>query len=51
MDLNQLRIEIDSVDRQIVELYENRMDSVSQIADYKIETEKKFLTEKEKLPR
>lgn len=41
MDLNQLRIEIDSVDRQIVELYEKRMDIVSQIADYKIENGKK----------
>ncbi len=41
MDLSELRVEIDKVDRQIVELYEKRMDIASQVADYKISTGKK----------
>ena len=36
MDLKELRQEIDVVDRQIVELYEKRMDIASRVADYKI---------------
>ncbi len=41
MDLQELRVEIDSVDRQIVELFEKRMDIASQVADYKIANGKK----------
>lgn len=41
MDLKELRVEIDKVDRQIVELYEKRMDIASQVADYKIANGKK----------
>lgn len=41
MDLLQLREQIDVIDRQIVELYENRMDICRQVAEYKIETGKK----------
>ncbi|MCR5669954.1 MAG: prephenate dehydratase [Butyrivibrio sp.] len=41
MDLQDLRRDIDDVDRQIVELYEKRMEISSQIADYKISTGKK----------
>lgn len=41
MDLLELRKQIDEIDRQIVELYEKRMDVCSQVADYKIETGKK----------
>ena len=41
MDLDELRVEIDSVDRQMVELFEKRMDIASQIADYKIANGKK----------
>ncbi len=41
MDLQQLRVEIDDVDRQIVELFEKRMDIASKVADYKIATGKK----------
>jgi chorismate mutase/prephenate dehydratase len=41
MDLQELRVEIDKVDRQIVELYEKRMDIASQVADYKIANGKK----------
>lgn len=41
MDLQQLRVEIDDVDKQIVELFEKRMDIASKVADYKIATGKK----------
>ena len=41
MDLKDLRKEIDAVDKQIVELYEKRMDIASRVADYKIGTGKK----------
>ena len=41
MDLKDLRNEIDAVDKQIVELYEKRMDIASRVADYKIGTGKK----------
>ncbi len=41
MDLLELRKEIDIVDRQIVELFEKRMDIASQVADYKIANGKK----------
>lgn len=41
MDLKDLRQQLDSIDRQIVELYEKRMDVCAQVAEYKIETGKK----------
>ncbi|SFU42926.1 prephenate dehydratase [Butyrivibrio sp. INlla21] len=41
MDLKDLRTEIDAVDKQIVELYEKRMDIASRVADFKINTGKK----------
>ncbi|MGN0131150.1 MAG: prephenate dehydratase [Lachnospiraceae bacterium] len=41
MDLLELRNQIDEIDQQIVELYENRMDICRQVAEYKIETGKK----------
>lgn len=41
MDLVKLREQIDVIDRQIVELYEKRMDVSGQVAQYKIETGKK----------
>ncbi|MCR5651942.1 MAG: chorismate mutase [Lachnospiraceae bacterium] len=37
MDLKELREKIDETDRQIVALYEQRMDLSAQIASYKIE--------------
>jgi chorismate mutase/prephenate dehydratase len=52
MDLQELRVEIDKVDRQIVELYEKRMDIASQVADFKIANGKKVFDkerEEEKL--
>lgn len=52
MDLLELRNELDDIDRQIVELYERRMEVCSQVAQYKIETGKRVFDkerEKEKL--
>jgi chorismate mutase/prephenate dehydratase len=49
MDLLQLRDELDDIDKQIVELYEKRMDVCSQVAEYKIESGKRvFDKEREK---
>jgi chorismate mutase/prephenate dehydratase len=41
MDLGQLRDELDVIDKQIVELYEKRMEVCSQVAAYKIENGKR----------
>jgi len=43
MDLQQLRKELDGIDEQIVQLFEDRMELCSQVADYKIETGKRVL--------
>lgn len=51
MDLSQLRQQIDTIDRQIVNLYEERMDVSRQVAEYKIETgENIFTTTRPELP-
>ncbi|MBE5827552.1 MAG: prephenate dehydratase [Butyrivibrio sp.] len=42
-DLSQLREELDVIDKEIVELYEKRMEISSLVADYKISTGKKVL--------
>lgn len=39
-DLQEIRKDIDAIDRQIVDLYEKRMDLATQVADYKISTGK-----------
>ncbi len=52
MDLEKLRQEIDRIDRQIVALYEERMEICRQVAEYKIGAGKKVLDrarEEEKL--
>lgn len=52
MDLAELRTELDSIDRQIVALYEKRMDICGQVAEFKIETGKRVFDkerEQEKL--
>lgn len=53
-DLNEIRNEIDSVDAEIVALYEKRMRLAEQVAEYKIGTGKKVLDkerEKNKLDK
>ncbi len=52
MDLSVLREQLDGIDRQIVELYEKRMEVCAQVAEYKIETGRKVfdkVRENEKL--
>lgn len=41
MDLSELRNQIDEIDKNIVELYEKRMEVCKNVAQYKIETGKK----------
>lgn len=48
MDLSTLRNEIDRIDSQLVQLYEQRMEICSQVAEYKIENGKKYLTKPER---
>ena len=43
-NLLELRDEIDVIDKQIVALYQQRMQIAAEVAEYKIETGKKFLT-------
>ncbi len=43
MNLLELRNQLDKIDAQIVELYENRMDLCKQVAEYKISTGKRVL--------
>lgn len=40
MDLQECRKQLDEIDRELVELFERRMDICSQVAEYKIETGK-----------
>lgn len=51
MDLLQLRDQIDGIDKQIVELYEQRMDVSRQVAEYKIETGKKVFDKERELQK
>ena len=51
MDLLQLREQIDVIDRQIVELYEQRMDVSRQVAEYKIETGKKVFDKEREMQK
>ncbi|MDO4333162.1 MAG: prephenate dehydratase [Eubacteriales bacterium] len=54
MDLLELRSQIDSIDSQIVKLYEERMDICKQVAQFKIENGKKVFDkarEEEKLTK
>ena len=49
IDLQDLRNEIDSIDRQMTELFEKRMEISRKVAEYKINTGKKvFDKEREK---
>lgn len=40
MDLQEIRAQLDTLDRQLVELFENRMDLCREVAEFKIETGK-----------
>lgn len=43
LDLNEIRQEIDAIDRQIVACFEKRMDIVLKVAAYKIENNMQVL--------
>jgi len=43
MDLSEIRVEIDSVDKQIIELYQKRMELCTKVAEYKLSTGKPIL--------
>lgn len=54
MDLTELRVQIDAIDKEIVELYEKRMDICKEVAQYKIENGKKVfdkVREEEKIAK
>ncbi len=46
LDLTECRNQIDDLDRQIVELYEKRMDVCAQVAEYKIDNNRRVLDPK-----
>ena len=49
LDLGEIRDKIDGIDRQLVDLFEERMKLCTDVAKYKIETGKKVLdTDREK---
>lgn len=43
LDLGEIRKEIDGIDKQLVELFEQRMKLTKEVAEYKIQTGKKVL--------
>ena len=47
LDLNEIRNNIDKIDSQLVELFEERMKLTTEVAEYKIET-RKFLIQQER---
>lgn len=51
MDLVNLREQIDSIDEQIVSLYEKRMEVSRQVAEYKIETGKKVFDKQREIEK
>lgn len=51
MDLLEIRGKLDEVDRQIVELYEKRMELCSKVAEYKIETGKKVFDKQREMEK
>lgn len=43
LDLNVIREQIDGIDKQLVDLFEQRMKLTKEVAEYKIQTGKKVL--------
>lgn len=50
-DLAELRIKIDEIDRQMVELFEERMNMSSQVAEFKIDTGKKVFDKEREISK
>ena len=51
LDLNVIREQIDGIDKQLVDLFEQRMKLTKEVAEYKIQTGKKFLIHRENVRR
>lgn len=51
MDLTELRVQIDEIDSQIVELYERRMEVAKGVAEYKIKVGKKVFDKQRELEK
>lgn len=51
MDLLELRNELDGIDKQIVELYEKRMEVCGQVAEYKIQTGKRVFDKEREMQK
>lgn len=51
MDLLELRNELDQIDRQIVELYEKRMEVCGEVAAYKIQTGKRVFDKEREMQK
>ena len=51
MDLLELRNELDQIDKQIVELYEKRMEVCGEVAAYKIETGKRVFDKEREMQK
>lgn len=46
--LEELRVKLDEIDNQIVNLYEKRMEICAHVGEYKIQTGKRCWTDREK---
>ena len=51
LDLKETRGEIDRVDKQIIELFEERMELCKEVAEYKLHTGKPVLDRKRELDK
>ena len=51
LDLNEIRKEIDVTDREILRLFEQRMQYTAQVAEYKIQTGKPVFDKERELSK
>lgn len=51
LDLNVIREQIGGIDKQLVDLFEQRMKLTKEVAEYKIRQERKFLIHRENVRR
>ena len=49
MDLAELRIQLDEIDRQMVKLYEDRMELCRQVGEDKLKTGKRILDKEQRM--
>ena len=48
LDLGEIRSKIDNIDKQLIELFEERMELCEKVAQYKIKTGKKKVLDEER---